>query len=86
MLPSSTPHDMQQHQMRSLALDRRKQINTLLIFNDNVSEVSPNQRYRVDFQAGVTPLVMIIDLPPKFPAHGARPSIRVEPASPPAAA
>jgi len=66
--------------MRGLALDRRKQINTLLIFNENVSEVSPNLRYRVDFTAGSDALVMIIDLPPKFPAPGSqnRPVIRIE--------
>ena len=75
----SSHHEAQM--MRSLALDRRKQINTLLIFNENVSEVSPNQSYRVDFTVGAggdLALVMIIDLPPKFPAHGSRPLIRVE--------
>jgi len=60
--------------MRGLALDRRKQINTLLIFNDNVSEVDPDRSYRIDFQAGRHPLHMVIQLPPKFPAH--RPLVR----------
>ena len=62
---------------QSLALDRRKQINTLLIFNENVSEVSPDHRYRIDFTAGNQPLVMLIELSPKFPNE--RPSIRIEP-------
>ena len=75
MLSGQGQHDAM---MRGLALDRRKQINTLLIFNENVSEVSPNLRYRVDFTAGSDALVMIIDLPPKFPAPGShnRPVIR----------
>jgi len=68
--------------MRSLAHDRRKQINTLLIFNENVSEVSPNQRYRVDFTSGQTALAMIIDLPPKFPGPHVRPIIRIESGNP----
>ena len=63
----------------SLALDRRKQINTLLIFNENVTEIVPNIQYRMDFTGGGTsgPLTMLIHLPPGFPKE--RPSIRIEP-------
>jgi ESCRT-I complex subunit VPS37 len=63
----------------SLALDRRKQINTLLIFNENVSELVPNVQYRMDFTGGGAcgPLTMIIHLPVGFPKE--RPTIRIEP-------
>ena len=53
----------------NLALDRRKQINTLLIFNENVTELVPNVQYRMDFTGGGSsgPLTMLIHLPPGFP-------------------
>jgi len=63
----------------NLALDRRKQINTLLIFNENVTELVPNVQYRMDFTGGGSsgPLTMLIHLPPTFPKE--KPSIRIEP-------
>ena len=63
----------------NLALDRRKQINTLLIFNENVTELVPNMQYRVDFTGGGSsgPLTMLINLPPGFPKD--KPTIRIEP-------
>ena len=63
----------------NLALDRRKQINTLLIFNENVTELVPNAQYRMDFTGGGTcgPLTMFIQLPLNFPKE--KPSIRIEP-------
>ena len=63
----------------NLALDRRKQINTLLIFNENVSELVPNVQYRMDFTGGGSsgPLTMLIHLPPAFPKE--KPSVKIEP-------
>merc|ERR1719414_2684364 len=63
----------------NLALDRRKQINTLLIFNENVTELVPNVQYRMDFTGGGSsgPLTMLINLPPGFPKE--KPTIRIEP-------
>ena len=63
----------------NLALDRRKQINTLLIFNENVTELVPNVQYRMDFTGGGSsgPLTMLIHLPPGFPKE--KPSIKIEP-------
>ena len=67
---------------QAFPLERRKQINTLLIFNEKVSEVKPNHEYRVDFVAGGNNLAMIINLPVEFPVQ--KPSIRIQPtASPP---
>merc|ERR1719414_2047413 len=63
----------------NLALDRRKQINTLLIFNENVTELVPNVQYRMDFTGGGSsgPLTMLIHLPPAFPKE--KPSVKIEP-------
>lgn len=59
------------------SIDRRKQINTLLIFNENVSEIQPNLHYRVDFTSGGRQLSLVIFLPPEFPK--VRPTVLVEP-------
>jgi ESCRT-I complex subunit VPS37 len=60
-----------------LALDRRKQINTLMIFNENVSEVVCDTQYRVDFRSGDRDVALVVDLAPGFPKE--RPRIRVVP-------
>jgi hypothetical protein len=36
---------VQRHGLGELSLDRGKQINTLLIFNENVSVIQPNVQY-----------------------------------------
>lgn len=57
---------------------RMKQINTLRIFNENVSEITNNQQYRVDFEAvNRLRLSMIISLSPGFPKE--RPGIQIQP-------
>lgn len=66
----------------SAAENRRKQINTLLIFNQNVSEVVPDSGYRVDFEVGKPgqKMALVISLPPGFPQHQhQRPSVSVRP-------
>jgi hypothetical protein len=58
-------------------IDRRKQINTLLIFNEHVLEVRHDVEYRIPFQAGSQlNLTMIVVLPPEFPGQ-ARPVIKL---------
>lgn len=64
-----------------LALDRRKQINTLLIFNENVFEVAANLEYNLGFVCGDgTASTLSVILPPQFP-RSERPHIFVK--SPP---
>jgi ESCRT-I complex subunit VPS37 len=60
-------------------LARRKQVNTLHIFNENVIEVRQNLEYRIAFQAGdEVPLNLQILLPPDFPSRS-RPLLRIFP-------
>lgn len=67
------------HLLAGNQLVRRKQINTLHIFNENVVEVSHDVEYRITFQAqDHLRLIMIIYLPPEFPGR-ARPIIRIFP-------
>ena len=62
----------------SVAFSRRKQINTLRIFNDNVTEVLPDSQYSVDFVAGGQQLSLRVFLGPGFP-EASRPALRVLP-------
>jgi len=62
----------------SMAFSRRKQINTLRIFNDNVTEVLPDSQYSVDFVAGGQQLSLRVFLAPGFP-ETTRPALRVLP-------
>ena len=64
----------------SVAFSRRKQINTLRIFNDNVTEVLPDSQYSVDFVAGGQQLSLRVFLGPGFP-ETTRPVLRVLPAT-----
>merc|ERR1711997_700640 len=60
-------------------LARRKQVNTLHIFNENVIEVRHDLEYRIAFQAGdEVPLNLQILLPPDFPSRS-RPLLRIFP-------
>ena len=60
-----------------MALNRRKQINTLMIFNENVSEIQPGYQYRVDFDSSTGQTAsLLVYLPEQFP--NARPSICVQ--------
>ena len=77
---TSTPSSTTQH------LARRKQINTLRIFNENVIETRQDVEFQMSFDVtGPLTLVMLILLPRDFPA-GARPTIRVIPKDGPNAA
>ena len=60
-------------------LARRKQINTLRIFNENVIETRQDVEFQMTFEiTGPLTLVMLILLPRDFPT-GARPTIRLIP-------
>ena len=77
---TSTPSSTTQH------LARRKQINTLRIFNENVIETRQDVEFQMSFDVtGPLTLVMLILLQRDFPA-GARPTIRVIPKDGPNAA
>ena len=69
-----------QGQDSSVAFSRRKQINTLRIFNDNVTEVLPDSQYSVDFVAGGQQLSLRVFLGPGFP-ETTRPALRVLPSA-----
>ena len=63
-------------------LARRKQINTLRIFNENVVEARQDVEFQVTFTvAGELNLIMIIILPQDFPADNSKPMIKVFEAS-----
>ena len=59
------------------SLQRQKQINTLMVFNQNVSEVQHGVHYRVDFAPQGTPLQLQVYLSPNFPRE--RPHILLSP-------
>jgi ESCRT-I complex subunit VPS37 len=67
----------------SVALSRRKQINTLMIFNENVTEVQPDVEYSVDFSVAADDgarrqIAIKVFLSQGFP-ESARPTLRVHP-------
>ncbi len=67
----------------TVALSRQKQINTLMIFNQNVTELRPGIEYSVDFSVDADgrpplPLSIKVYLSPGFP-ETERPTLRVEP-------
>ncbi|XP_065218747.1 vacuolar protein sorting-associated protein 37A-like [Planococcus citri] len=57
--------------------DRIRQINTLKVFNDNVSEITPNSEYSIEFVAGENKLAMLIILGPDFPSE--KPLLKITP-------
>lgn len=58
--------------------NRRKQINTLRIFNENVSEIRPDLQYQVDFRAVNGQAFQLgVFLPPGFPSQ--RPNLTLSP-------
>ena len=71
---------MNEHNIRSgNILARRKQVNTLHIFNENVVEVRHDLEYRITFQVGdQLSLSLQILIPPEFPSRS-RPLLRVFP-------
>jgi len=56
---------------------RRRQIDTLKIFNANVSEVKENCEYRVDFISGGHQLSLLVVLGPEFPLE--KPVLKIVP-------
>ncbi|XP_052748939.1 vacuolar protein sorting-associated protein 37A-like [Galleria mellonella] len=59
---------------------RKRQIDTLKIFNDNVIEIDENSEYRVEFTADGKNMSLNVVLSPEFPNE--KPSIYVNPAVP----
>ncbi|XP_026462225.1 vacuolar protein sorting-associated protein 37A [Ctenocephalides felis] len=55
---------------------RRKQIDTLKIFNDNVIEIIENEEYRVEFKSGGRHMSVCVLLGPGFPVDKPRLLIR----------
>lgn len=73
------PNAVHQNHIRSVPnnMARRKQINTLKIFNDNVTEIRQEQEYRIFFSSDSGDrLVMVIFLPETFPLN-TRPVIKI---------
>ena len=54
---------------------RRKQINTLLVFNENVKEVRQDVEYRIFFKADSSRFAVVIYLPNEFPIK--RPDVKI---------
>ncbi|XP_020286199.1 vacuolar protein sorting-associated protein 37A [Pseudomyrmex gracilis] len=61
----------------NVAVKRRRQIDTLKIFNDNVIELRENVDYQVEFQAGERRMAIVVSLSPNFPLE--KPVLRVSP-------
>ncbi|XP_026322690.1 vacuolar protein sorting-associated protein 37A-like [Hyposmocoma kahamanoa] len=59
---------------------RKRQIDTLKIFNDNVTEITENSEYRLDFAANGKNMSLNVILSPEFPNE--KPCIFVNPAIP----
>lgn len=56
---------------------RKRQINTLKIFNDNVTEVQENSEYKVTFNSGRNELNLLVSLTPEFPNE--KPILKISP-------
>nr|CAD7201222.1 unnamed protein product [Timema douglasi] len=61
----------------NVASNRKRQIDTLKIFNDNVTEVQEDLEYKVDFLAGGVNMVLLVSLSPDFPLD--KPVLKVQP-------
>ncbi|CAH2241914.1 vacuolar protein sorting-associated protein 37A-like [Pararge aegeria] len=72
MLPRSYYNDQE--------IQRKRQIDTLKIFNDNVTELHENAEYRVEFSADGRNFSLNVVLTPEFPSE--KPSIFVNPVFP----
>ncbi|KAG7212697.1 hypothetical protein KM043_012972 [Ampulex compressa] len=59
------------------AVKRKRQIDTLKIFNDNVIELRQDVEYQVQFNAGEKRMAIMVSLSPKFPLE--KPVLRVSP-------
>ncbi|XP_012233366.1 vacuolar protein sorting-associated protein 37A [Linepithema humile] len=61
----------------NVAVKRKRQIDTLKIFNDNVVELRENVDYQVEFQAGENRMAIMVSLSQNFPLE--KPVLRVSP-------
>ncbi|XP_014472798.1 PREDICTED: vacuolar protein sorting-associated protein 37A [Dinoponera quadriceps] len=61
----------------NVALKRKRQIDTLKIFNDNVIELREDVDYQVEFHAGERRMAIMVSLSPNFPLE--KPVLRVSP-------
>ncbi|XP_066581058.1 vacuolar protein sorting-associated protein 37A [Prorops nasuta] len=59
------------------AVKRKRQIDTLKIFNDNVIELREDVEYQVQFDAGDKRMAIMVSLSPEFPLE--KPVLRVSP-------
>ncbi|XP_077270710.1 vacuolar protein sorting 37A isoform X1 [Temnothorax americanus] len=64
-------------EIENVAVKRKRQIDTLKIFNDNVIELRENVDYQVEFQAGDRRMAIMVSLSPNFPLE--KPVLRVSP-------
>ncbi|XP_026677205.1 vacuolar protein sorting-associated protein 37A isoform X3 [Diaphorina citri] len=65
------------YNQEDLQQERWRQINTLKIFNDNVSQVTDNAEYKVDFSSGPNKFSLNVILTPDFPM--VRPILKISP-------
>lgn len=61
----------------NVAVKRKRQIDTLKIFNDNVAELREDVEYQVQFNAGERRMAIMVSLSPEFPLE--KPVLRVSP-------
>ncbi|XP_003701158.1 vacuolar protein sorting 37A [Megachile rotundata] len=61
----------------NVAVKRKRQIDTLKIFNDNVVELREDVEYQVQFNAGERRMAIMVSLSPEFPME--KPVLRVSP-------
>lgn len=61
----------------NVAVKRKRQIDTLKIFNDNVLELREDVEYQVQFNAGERRMAIMVSLSPEFPLE--KPVLRVSP-------
>lgn len=61
----------------NVAVKRKRQIDTLKIFNDNVAELREDVEYQVLFNAGERRMAIMVSLSPEFPLE--KPVLRVSP-------
>ncbi|XP_029052338.1 vacuolar protein sorting-associated protein 37A [Osmia bicornis bicornis] len=61
----------------NVAVKRKRQIDTLKIFNDNVVELREDVEYQVQFNAGDRRMAIVVSLSPEFPME--KPVLRVSP-------
>lgn len=61
----------------NVAVKRKRQIDTLKIFNDNVVELREDVEYQVQFNAGERRMAIMVSLSPEFPLE--KPVLRVSP-------